>query len=107
MFNMHAAAIIAVCAIVTVALRVSPFIIWSGERTTPKYIMWLGDVLPYAIMAMLVVFCLRNISFDSVVNWAPAIISVLVTGVTQVVKRNSILSIIVGTICYMLLIQVM
>ncbi len=63
MFNTHTALIILVAALVTAALRFAPFIVWSGERKTPEYIVWLGNVLPYAIMAMLVVYCLRNTSF--------------------------------------------
>ena len=107
MLNTHAMLIVLIAGIVTVALRVTPFIIWSGERKTPEYIMWLGNILPYAIMAMLVVFCLRNIDLGTVSSWAPAIIAVVVTGAIQAWKRNSIYSIIAGTVCYMVLIQIM
>ena len=56
---------IAVIALVTIALRFLPFLIFSGKRETPAYISYLGKVLPFAIMGMLVVYCLRNISFSA------------------------------------------
>lgn len=106
MFNTHTALMIAACAIGTMVTRALPFVIWSGERKTPPYILWLGNVLPYAIMAMLVVYCLRNVDFGTTSSYVPAAISVVVTGGIQAWKRDSIMSIIVGTVCYMVLIQV-
>lgn len=106
MFNVHTALIILVAALVTAALRFAPFIVWSGERRTPEYIVWLGNVLPYAIMAMLVVYCLRNTSFVDIASWIPAAAGVIVTGGLQAWKHNSVYSILAGTICYMLLIQI-
>ena len=73
--NTHAALMVAVTAAVTVALRFLPFLIFGGERKTPAYISYLGKVLPYAIMGMLVLFCLKGVS------------------------------IVGGTVCYMLLVQ--
>ena len=65
--DLHAAALVAVIAAVTMALRFLPFIIFGGGRPTPRYIIYLARVLPCAIMAMLVVYCLRGADRKSVV----------------------------------------
>jgi len=103
--NMHAFWMVAVTALVTMALRFLPFLIFSGGRKTPDYILYLGKVLPFAIMGMLVVFCLKNVSIAASPHGIPELISgALVVGL-HVWKRNSLLSIIAGTVCYMLLVQ--
>lgn len=107
MSNGYVIAMITVMAGVTFLIRALPFLIWSGERKTPEYIVWLGNTLPYAIIAMLVVYCLKGVSFQETLGWAPAIIACVATGIMQVWKRNSIYSIIVGTVVYMILIRVM
>ena len=104
--NTYALAIVAVAAVVTQAIRFAPFLLWGGKRKTPEFILWLGNILPYAIMGMLVVYCLKGISFSEVSNWAPALISVALVGGLQAWRKNSLLSIIAGTVCYMVLIQI-
>lgn len=96
---------ILVIAFVTAALRFAPFIIFSGDRPVPKFITYLGRVLPYSIMAMLVVYCLKNISFVKIPFGLPELISVVLVAVLHIWKRNTLFSIICGTICYMVLIQ--
>ena len=66
--DLHSAKLIAVIALVTIALRFLPFVIFSGKRQTPAYISYLGKVLPFSIMGMLVIYCLRNISFSAASN---------------------------------------
>lgn len=102
---MHSALIIAVAGLVTVALRFLPFLIFGGKRETPAYISYLGRVLPSAIMAMLVVYCLRNISFAAAPHGLPELIACIVVVLLHVWRRNSIISILGGTACYMLLVQ--
>lgn len=97
--------IIAVVAIVTILIRFLPFIIFRGDKKTPDFITYLGKVLPYSIMAMLVVYCLKGMSIISSPHGLPEIISALVIIALHVWKRNTLLSIIAGTICYMLLVQ--
>lgn len=87
------------------ALRFLPFLIFGGVRKTPAYITYLGKVLPYAIMAMLVVFCLKNVSLVTVPYGLPELISCALVVLLHVWKRNTLLSIIGGTACYMLLVQ--
>ena len=101
----HAALIIAVAGAVTLLLRFLPFLIFGGKRETPPYIVYLGKVLPYAIMGMLVIYCLRGISFTAAANFLPELIACAVVVLAHVWKRNTLLSIISGTVCYMLLIQ--
>lgn len=105
MSNVHAMLIVAVAGIVTVALRFLPFLIFGGDRKTPAYITYLGKVLPYAIMAMLVVFCLKNVSLVSTPYGLPELISCALVVLLHVWKRNTLISIIGGTVCYMVLVQ--
>ena len=101
----HAALIIVVAGAVTLLLRFLPFLIFNGKRETPPYIVYLGKVLPYAIMGMLVIYCLRGISFTAAANFLPELIACAVVVLAHVWKRNTLLSIISGTVCYMLLVQ--
>lgn len=105
MFDTHSALLIAVIAGVTICLRFLPFLIFGEKRETPKYISYLGNVLPYAIIGMLVVYCLRNISFSSSPFGIPEIISSFIVVVLHLWKSNTFLSVISGTACYMILIQ--
>lgn len=104
MFDIHAAALVAVVALVTIFLRFLPFLIFRN-RTSPAFVTYLGKVLPFAIMGMLVVYCLRNISFSVIPFGIPEVISVALVVGLHVWKKNTLLSIISGTVCYMLLVQ--
>ena len=101
----HAALIIVVAGAVPLLIRLLPFLIFNGKRETPPYIIYLGKVLPYAIMGMLVIYCLRGISFTAAANFLPELIACAVVVLAHVWKRNTLLSIISGTVCYMLLVQ--
>ena len=104
MSDMHSVLIVAVASAVTILLRFLPFFIF-GEKKTPEFLNYLGKFLQYAIMAMLVVYCLKDVSFVAAGFWIPAVIGVVVVTVLHVWKRNTLLSIVGGTICYMLLVQ--
>ena len=97
--------IIAVCTACTFLERALPFIIFRG-REVPEIVRYLGRVLPMAIMATLVIYCIKTISFASMSGWAPMVIASAVTVVFHLWKGNTMLSIFGGTICYMVLIQV-
>ena len=103
--DLHSAKLIAVIALVTIALRFLPFVIFSGKRQTPAYISYLGKVLPFSIMGMLVVYCLRNISFSAAPFGIPELLSCAVVAALHLWKRNTLLSIAAGTVFYMLLVQ--
>ena len=103
--GLHTLSMILVIAAVTAVLRFAPFFIFSGDQPVPEFINYLGRVLPYSIMAMLVVYCLKGISFAKAPFGLPEIISVILVAVLHIWRRNTLFSIICGTICYMLLIQ--
>ena len=105
MTDPHGAKLIAVIALVTIALRFLPFLIFSGKRQTPAYISYLGKVLPFSIMGLLVVYCLRNISFSASPFGIPELLSCAVVAALHLWKRNTLLSIAAGTVFYMLLVQ--
>lgn len=105
MTDLHTYLSVAVISAVTALLRFLPFIIFNGSRKTPKIIEKLSKTLPYAVMGMLVVYCLKDISFLTTANYLPAVIASLLVGALFVWKRNTLLSIVCGTVCYMLLVQ--
>lgn len=97
--------LIAVIALVTALLRFLPFFIFRDGKKTPKVIEKLGRSLPTAIMAMLVVYCLKDVSFKSLSGFLPALIAGTVVCLLHLWKRNTLVSTILGTICYMSLVQ--
>lgn len=96
---------IGLCVAGTMLTRFLPFLIFSPKRPTPKYIQYLGKVLPGAVFAMLVIYCLRNVSLFRGSHGIPEIIAIAVTAVLHLWKRQMLLSIAGGTVCYMLLVQ--
>ena len=102
---MHDVLLIAVAVLVTMATRFLPFLIFGEKRKTPTIIEYLGKVLPCAIMGMLVVYCLKDVSFLSAPFGLPELIACVVVAALHIWKRNSLLSIGCGTVCYMLLVQ--
>ena len=101
----HDVLIVVVAILVTVATRFLPFAIFRGDRPTPKHILYLGKVLPFAIMGMLVVYCLKDISFLSPPYGIPELLGCLCVAALHLWKRNTLLSIGGGTLVYMLLVQ--
>ena len=106
MDRVHAALLVAVIGGVTIMIRFLPFLIFGGKRETPQYITYLGKVLPYAIMGMLVVYCLRGADILQSPHGIPEIVSCAAVVILHVLKRNTLLSIIGGTVLYMVLVQV-
>ena len=96
---------IAICVVGTMATRFLPFIIFSSKKPTPKYIQYLGKALPCAIFGMLVVYCLKDVSVIDGSYAIPEFISILVVIGLHFWKRQMLLSIAGGTLCYMLLVQ--
>lgn len=97
--------IIVVMILVTMATRFLPFLIFGENRKMPPLIEYLGKVLPCAIMGMLVVYCLKDVSFLRAPFGLPEMIGILIVALLHLWKRNSLLSIGVGTVSYMLLVQ--
>lgn len=103
--DFHSVLLIAVIALVTAGLRFLPFLVFGENRKTPPLISYLGQVLPFAIMGMLVVYCLKDVSFTDAPFGIPEVIGCAVVTLLHIWKRNTLLSIGTGTLCYMLLIQ--
>ena len=105
MDKLHSVLLIAVVALVTIALRFLPFLIFGENRKTPPLVAYLGQVLPYAIMGMLVVYCLKDVTLTAAPFGIPEAIGCAVVALLHIWKRNTLLSIGAGTVCYMLLVQ--
>ena len=96
---------IALCAAATMLTRFLPFLLFSPKKETPKYIQYLGKALPCAVFGMLVVYCLKNVSLLSGSHGLPEAIAIAATVALHLWKRQTLLSIAGGTVCYMLLVQ--
>ncbi len=102
----HSIAIIAVVAVCTYITRAAAFWLFGGKRQVPGAVRYLGHVLPAAIIAILVIYCLRGIQPFSYPHGAPELIAVAVVAALHIWKRNNLLSIGLGTVFYMVLVQV-
>lgn len=100
-----AIAAIAVMAVVTFLTRALPFLLFDRGSAPPKIVLYLGRVLPPAIIAMLIIYCLKDLSFLSAGGWVPQLVSVAVVVALHLWKHNNLLSIFGGTILYMVLVQ--
>lgn len=103
MNDLHSLILVLIMAGITVLLRFLPFVLFA--KGTPKAILYLGNLLPNAIMAMLVVYCLKNVSFVSGTHGIPEIIAVVLVVILHKWKHNTLLSILAGTAAYMVLVQ--
>ena len=101
----YALAAIAVMAAVTFLTRALPFLLFGREGDPPRIVLYLGKVLPPAVIAMLILYCLRGTSFASPAGWAPALIAGLFVAAVHLWKHNNLLSILGGTVLYMFLVQ--
>ncbi len=102
----HALLIVLVCAGVTLALRAAPFAFFGGKDGVPPVIERLGKMLPPAIMAALVVYCLKSVPFGSFADGAKQLLAGAVVVAVHLFRRNTLLSIAAGTAAYMLLIRI-
>lgn len=96
---------IAMCTLGTMAMRFLPFLVFRQDKPTPKYIQYLGKVLPGAIFGMLIVYCLRSVSVTEYSWGLPELIAGAATVGIHLWKRSMLLSIAAGTVIYMLLVQ--
>ena len=102
----HSIALIAVMALVTAALRFLPFLIFPAGKKTPRILDYLGAVLPGATMGMLVVYCFKTTTVLSYPFAAPELIASAVVVITYLVFKKTLLSVGLGTVLYMILVQV-
>lgn len=102
----HSLMIIAVCALTTLGTRALPFLIFGGKKEVPAVVQYLGKVLPCAIMAILVIYCLKGINLLIGNHGLPELLAVILVVVLHIWKKNTLLSIGLGTGFYMFLVQV-
>lgn len=105
MISTHSVLLIVVVSVVTMLLRFLPLWIFGNGQQTPEVIQYLGKVLPYAIMGMLVVFCLKGVSLVNAPYGVPELIACATVVGLHIWKRNTALSIVGGTVLYMVLVQ--
>lgn len=96
---------IAVIAAATMLTRFLPFFVFPAGKPTPRYVKYLGKVLPAAIFGLLVVYCLRNVNSPGGSHGLPELISIAIVVALHLWKRQMLLSIAGGTVCYMVLVQ--
>lgn len=89
----------------TMLTRFLPFLLFPSGKPTPKYIQYLGKVLPSAVFGLLVIYCLKNVSLFTGSRGIPEAVSIAVVIALHLWKRQMLLSIAGGTVCYMLLVQ--
>ena len=99
--------IIALCALGTMLTRFLPFLVFRADKQAPKFIQYLGRALPGAIFGMLVVYCLKDVKLLAGSHGLPELLAIMLVILLHLWKRNMLLSIGGGTICYMLLVQFM
>ena len=94
-----------IICVTTVFTRALPFLLFPDRKQTPKYIVYLGKVLPFTIIGMLVIYCLKDVSFTVSPFGIPECIAIGSIVLLHLWKRNTLLSIGVGTVLYMLMVQ--
>lgn len=105
MTSVRALTMILVAAACTFATRVAPFLLFNGKKPIPPIVRYLGEALPPAVIALLVVYCVKNVNWLAAPHGAPELLCIAVTAVLHIWKRNNLLSIGVGTVLYMYLVQ--
>lgn len=96
---------IAMCVLGTQIMRALPFLVFSSGKPTPRFVRYLGKALPAAVFGMLIVYCLRSVDVASGAHGLPELIAIAVTAALHLWRKNTLLSIAGGTVCYMILVQ--
>ena len=102
----HAMLIIAVMGGAVLATRILPVLVFGRSDKVPEFILYLGTVIPYTAMGLLIVYCLRDVSILHGSHGLPELIALAAVTASYLWKRNTILSVIIGTVIYMFLVQV-
>lgn len=104
--TINALIVVAVTVAATFATRVFPFALFGRKKDgPPKIVKYLGDVLPPTVIAILLVYCMKTIEFAKINTYVPQLISIGIVVILHIWKRNNLISIGGGTVCYMILVQ--
>jgi branched-subunit amino acid transport protein AzlD len=101
----HATLVILIMGLVTLATRLLPVLIFGRGEKVPDYILYLGKVVPFTAMGLLIVYCLKDVSFMESPHGLPELIALAIVSGSYIWKRNTILSVVIGTVVYMILVQ--
>ena len=101
----HAALVILIMGLVTLATRLFPVLIFGRGEKVPDYILYLGKVVPFTAMGLLIVYCLKDVSVMESPHGLPELIALAIVSGSYLWKRNTILSVVIGTVVYMVLVQ--
>lgn len=96
---------ISLCVLGTMLTRFLPFLVFSSQKPTPRFVKYLGKALPGAVFGMLVVYCLKGVSITKGSHGIPELIAITITVLVHKWKGQMMLSLLAGTACYMLLVQ--
>ena len=96
---------IAILAFGTAVTRFLPFVFFPNAESAPRYVHYLGKMLPTAAISLLIVYCFREIEFSATPHGLPEIISIVAVAALHIWRKNTLLSIAAGTAIYMLLVQ--
>ena len=103
----HAMIIILVMGLMTLATRIVPVLLFGRGEKVPDYILYLGKVVPYTAMGLLIVYCLRDVPVLEAPHALPELIALTAVTVTYLWKKNTIISVVIGTALYMMMIQLL
>ena len=101
----HAMIVILVMGLAVLATRIVPVLIFGRGEKVPEFILYLGRVVPYTAMGLLIVYCLRDVPVFEAPHGLPELLALAVVSVTYIWKRNTIFSVVIGTALYMFLVQ--
>ena len=106
----HTIILIICMSVTTIILRLLPFLVFGGNRKVPAFITYLGKYLPPAIIGLLIVYCFQDVSFSDNAFFkstaALKLICVIFVYIIQYLKKNTLLSILIGTVIYMFLVHI-
>lgn len=105
MNTMQTILIIFTAAFFTFITRAFPFILFSKTEQPPAIISYLGKILPAAVIAILIIYCMKTINFQSLSSFVPQLIASFIVVLLHLWKRNNLISIGMGTVCYMVMVQ--
>ncbi len=104
---MKAFELVVLISLMTFVLRAFPFVLFTGKKELPGFMICLEKQLPQAVMILLVLYCVRSVSFEQTSSWFPSFAGIVMTVLVHLKQKNILLSIFSGTLCYMILIRML